>query len=148
VAIEADLRTVLLTYSALTALVGTRIHPDVLPQQSDEEDNSETLPAVVIDVMDETPQNTLDGGDGMVVANVGVRCFALTKALARQVAEAIRVNGTDPGTGLAAHTGYADGGFDGIHIRTEFDVHPLDDGQDRVFYEVSGMYQLTFSQTT
>lgn len=138
----------LLTYSALTALVGTRIYPDVLPQQSDEEDQSETLPAVVIDVMDETPQNSLDGGDGMVVSNIGVRCFALTKALARQVAEAVRVNGTDPGTGLASHTDYASGGFDAIHTTTEFDVHPLDNGGDDVFYEVSGIYQVTFPQTT
>lgn len=147
-AIETDLRTVLLTYTALTALVGTRIYPDVLPQQSDDEDQSETLPAVVIDVMNETPQNSLDGGDGMVVANIGVRCFALKKSVARQVAEAVRVNGTQPGTGLASHTEYAGGGFDAIHETTEFDVHPVGNGADDVFYEVSGIYQVTFPQTT
>lgn len=155
--IEENLRTQLLTFTAVTALVSDRIYPDVVPQLTDADRETMELegvylrPTIVIDMIEEEPQNTLDGGDGMVIATIAVRCMAQTKKVARQVAEAVRVNGTNPGTGLAGFAGLYDvtkQPFSAIHARNEFYAEPWEDGGDEWLFEVRAIYQVTFNQTT
>jgi hypothetical protein len=159
VAVEELIRTQLLRFSAVTALVEDRIYPDVVPQLTDAEAREMKAqaiylrPTIVIDMLEETPQNTLDGGDGMVVASVSIRCIAQTKKVARQLAEAVRVNGTDPGTGLAGFNGLTDiddekEEVSAIHLRNMFDAMQWEDGGDEWVFEVAAIYEITYYQVT
>lgn len=158
-AVEELIRTQLLRFDAVTDLVDARIYPDVVPQLTDAESRDMKAqaiylrPTIVIDMIEETPQNTLDGGDGMVIAAVSVRCIAQTKKVARQLAEAVRVNGTDPGTGLAGFNGLTDldderEEFSAIHMRNVFDAMQWEDGGDEWVYEVASLYEITYYQVT
>lgn len=103
--LEEEIRTALLTMSAVTALVGTgadaHIRPDV-PDAKDPRDGE----LILVEVDNEPSENTLDGCSGWVQSDVTLVCRAPTKEKARALAEAVCDNGTSPGTGMA---GYSDG---------------------------------------
>lgn len=143
--IEADLRTYLLTLGTVTTLVGEgglgRIRPDRLHE-------GETLPAVIMQVDNERPLNTLDGKGGRVYADVTLICRAQEKEDARTLAEAIRVNGTDPGTGLAGYNGAAgDSTIDAWLEDQNTSFTPAADGSDQGFYDVFCNYVITYAET-
>lgn len=142
--IEESLRTYLLTLEAVTALVGTgdsaRIRPDRLHQDED-------LPAVVIEVDYEDHLNDLDGKGGLVYADVNVKCRAETKAVSRQLAEAIRTNDTDPGTGLAGYTGTAGDQTIGAVLEDETTgFRPAGDGSDRGYYDTDMSFMISYNE--
>jgi hypothetical protein len=146
--VEADIRTLLLTLSAVTDLVGTgdaaRIRPDKLDQADDD-----SLQAIIVEVDSEEPALGLDGKGGRVYADVTLRCRARQKSQARAVADAVRTNGTDPGTGLAGYNGTVNGHtLDAWLEDTQTSFTPADDGSDEGFYDVFCSYRLTFEETT
>jgi hypothetical protein len=148
VPIEAALRTFLLTLDAVTAWVGTgdtaRIRPDKL-----EEDDDETEEHVILEVDNEEPQNDLTGKGGLVYADLTVRCRAATKSAARALAEAVRTNNTDPGTGLAGYHGTAGGlTFDAVLEDQVVSFTPAGEGSDRGYYDVHCNYKLSCAETT
>lgn len=95
------LRVVLLADAAVTAAIGTRLHPSKLPQ-------SPALPAVVYAVVSEVPVHTLDGaGYQLAGARVQFDCYGVSYAAARGAWSAIEVvlrtlAKTKPGAGLEA----------------------------------------------
>lgn len=144
--VEELLRTLLLTFTPVTALTGTggaaRIRPDRL-HQSDDPD----LPAIIMQVDAETPTNRLDGLGGRRFIDVTLVCRARTKAAARTLAEAVRLNGTDPGTGL--------GGFKGTVSGTLLDAwledrtlafNPKREGSDEGTYDLFENYVVSFAE--
>ena len=141
--IEEYLRQLLLTFSAVTALVGTRIRPDTLGQQ-------DSLPAIIVDVREIVPQNTLDGEGGLARATVHIEAVSTLKAEARAVMEAVRVNGTEPGTGLAGFSGAAgDGSIDAAVLdATQMEYRPFEEGGDSGWHIVRGVYSIWYQETT
>ena len=67
----------------MTALVATRVFPDVAPQDAD-------LPLLVVTVIDDVPASTLNGHVGATLSNarVQVDAYAKTRAEAAAVAAA------------------------------------------------------------
>lgn len=123
--IEDDLITALKSMAAVTAIVGSgaaaRIYADHFPQGID-------LPAILLEVDTPNHSNTLDGRGGLVFANLTLTCRATTKRGSRGLAEAVRVNGEEPGSGLA---GYAGDAFDAVLQSTAAAyVHRSDAGDD------------------
>ncbi len=146
--IEAALRALLLTYSGVTDLVGTggaaRIRPDRLHEGDDEEQ-----PAVIIEVLDEDPENDLMGIGGLVYADVTIKCRAREKEDSRALAEAIRLNGTDPGTGLAGFEGTAGTlPIGAVLHRVSTKFIKDDDGSDEGFYDTDCLYEISYSEVT
>lgn len=150
-AIEADIRAFLLTLDEVTAIVGERIYPDVVPQltkEQREEYQAEGIimrPYIVIDMVEERPQNTLEGRDGLVMAVVDIRCLATTKKVARELSEAVRINGENPGTGLA---GYSGDEFEATLTANFFDAHQITEGGDDWAFEVTARYDVSYQQTS
>lgn len=146
-AIEADIRSALLTMNAVTAIVGTgssaRIRPDRL-----HEDDDDSLAWIVIEIDDERRENDLQGQGGLIFASVNILCRAKTKAAARALAEAVRVNGTNPGTGLAGYGGGSGATFDSYLESTATSYTPADDGSDQGFYDVNMQFTVIDSETT
>ena len=95
--IERELRDALLSMSAVTTIVGTRVWCEWF--------RTDVLPAVVFEIDDETQQNAVSGKGSLILADVNIICRANTRAKSRELAEAVRTNGTSPGTGLAGWYG-------------------------------------------
>lgn len=143
--IEESLRTYLLTLTALTGIsgIGTGDAAPIRPDRLHETDDDI---GVIIEV-DEDKLNDLTGRGGRVMADVNLVCRARTKEVSRQIAEAIRLNGTDPGTGLAGYTGAA--GSQTIDawledMQTGFVKD--EDGSDQGFYDTNCSYVITFTE--
>lgn len=95
--IHEALRTRLTTVSAVTALVSTRVYPNVLPQNP-------TLPAVVYQRIDERRETAMGSDPGVVRARVQVSAWAATFTAARGIGEEVRkalqrYRGTPAGSG-------------------------------------------------
>lgn len=140
--LESDLIAALRAMSAVTALVGSsaaaRIEPDVWGENV-------TYPAILIEVDGETPANSLDGKGGLVFAEVTVTCRATTRIASRALAEAVRVNGTNPGTGLAGYVGSA------FHAWLDDAVTatvPYGEGSDQHYYDTVQTYTVAYTETT
>ena len=80
---KADLVTYLKTDAALAAIVGTRIHPDVLPQK-------EQLPALVYQIIYTDRGSTLKNTDGLPVAHVQLTAYTNLVSEAESIKERIR----------------------------------------------------------
>lgn len=146
--VEADLRTFLLTLGTVTSKVGegdaARIRPDVLAQGDDE-----TKPAIIIEVDSERPTNTLRGTGGRIYADVTLRCRAREKEDARALAEAVRVNGANPGTGMAGMTQTINGTvYDAVLEDKQTSKTPVAEGSDEFYYDVFCNYTVTWLETT
>lgn len=139
--IESDIRAALLTMDAVTALVGSgasaRIYPDSWPETA-------TWPAVLIELDIEEPANTLDGKGGLVFADVTITSRATTRLGSRALAEAIRVNGTNPGTGLAGYSGE----FKSVLDATETADVPYEEASDQYHYDTLQTYFVSWPETT
>ena len=82
--IGVGLRTYLLTKTAITDLVGTRVYPSVLPQNAE-------VPAIVYDVMGGSPDDVLSGSSGSYRAVVDVECISENHITSNDIAEQIRL---------------------------------------------------------
>lgn len=134
------IRAKLLTLGAVTAITST-IRPDELMQ-------GDRLPAIIISVDEEEPQNDLDGHGGLVDATVTISAIDSNPTRARLLAEAIRINGTNPGTGLAGFSGTAGSlEIDAILNRKSSGFVPLGDGSEDGYFSVDSIYTVWYSET-
>lgn len=83
--LEADLFAAITASGDVTALVATRVFPDVAPQDA-------ALPLMVVTVIDDVPASTLNGNVGATLSNarVQVDAYAKTRAEAAAVAAAVK----------------------------------------------------------
>lgn len=144
--IEGDLRTALLAMNAVTALVGTGDSARIRPYKLEESDDPEEE-HIIIEVDDEDHLNALDAKGGRIMATVNISCRAMTIAEARALAEAVRMNGTSPGTGLGPYGG-SGAAFDSWLDSEAVSVLSFDDGSDRAWYTVEQSYTVTATETT
>ena len=142
-----SLRVALLAMAAVDSLIesdGSRIRPR-LPQDL-------AIPAggVVIIELDgnDGRTNDLQGRGGLPYHDVNILVRAPQGEDARALAEAIRVNGTDPGTGLA---GYSDTPIDVLIDATLASTTgptevTRDDGSARPFWDVNMLFEVSHNE--
>ena len=108
VGIGQDIIAVLRGLSAVTALVGSgtsaRIYEDNAPRET-------TAAHIIVEVDGDRSLNDLTGKGGLRISDVNLICRSASRVGADALAEAVRTNGTNPGTGLA---GYAGATFDSV----------------------------------
>ena len=80
------LRTRLLSYSGISSLIGTRLYPSALLQDC-------TLPAVVFTKLRTTREHVVGDVTKLAHALYQIDCYALTKDVADDVANAIETSG-------------------------------------------------------
>lgn len=83
--IGSAIRHRLVNDATVSALVATRVYPQVLPQ-------SPTLPAVVYNVLSDTPSDDISGNAGLFKAEIQFDCFATTQLAAEALDEKIRLS--------------------------------------------------------
>ncbi len=97
-----DIIAVLRGLSAVTALVGAgtsaRVYEDNAPRET-------TAAHIIVEVDNDRSLNDITGKGGMRIGNVNLICRSASRVGADALAEAVRNNGTTPGTGLAGYTG-------------------------------------------
>lgn len=127
--IEQQIRELLLTYGAVTAIVGegsaARIRPDDLAE-------GDALPAIIIQVENEDHEHTLDATAGFANTTVKVICRAVQRQKSRDLADAVKTNGTDPSTGL---DNFSCASFDGFCDSTSTHTTDAEDGSDDYWYD-------------
>ena len=101
-AIGEALRTKLLSYQAVTALIGQRMYPDALVEGA-------TLPAVVYYVTSTQRDHMLSGVGKSAHARVTLECYAVTRTTCNAIEKAIRETGIDSFRGVVSN--YS---FDGV----------------------------------
>lgn len=140
--LHIGLKGLLLTKSAVTDLVGTRIRFDQLSDK-------DILPAIVIDVQGEENETDLSGAGGLITATVEIRAIATTKKQAADIAEAIRTNGTDPGTGLQGYTGPAvDADIRAAWLdNRDYEFVDAGDGKDFGYQICASVYRIQFVES-
>lgn len=80
---EAELKAHLQSDSAISAMVGERIHPLILPERSE-------FPAITYTLVFGEPQNSLDGfTSGLRRISVQIDCWSRTFDRTKSVAEAV-----------------------------------------------------------
>lgn len=82
--IGATIRGILVADSDVSAVVSTRIHSDILPQNP-------TLPAITYHVVITTGGETLSGVQPLFKARIQVNCHAVTRGAANSLAEKVRL---------------------------------------------------------
>lgn len=126
-AIGEALRSKLLSYSAVTALIGQRMYPDALLQ-------SATLPAAVYYVISTQRDHHLSGLGKSAHARFTFECYALTRTAASSISKAIRETGIDSFRGVV--DGYTFCGID-FDSGDEYMQEPPTDGGQEHRYLVS-----------
>lgn len=81
---ESSLYAILSTAAGVTALVGARIYPDVVPDQ-------QAVPYIGYERVASTPAATLDGHVLAERVDIVIACWANTRVQASQIADAVRV---------------------------------------------------------
>lgn len=141
--LHAAIRTALLSMNAVTALAGSGAAARIRPDQFAKTDGSATTPAILVEIDDEESQTDLDGRGGLVIADVTLTCRAHTKAAAYALKEAVRVNGTNPGTGLAGYSG----AFDAWLEDTAYAAVPKGDASDDHWHDAVMSFRLVATET-
>ena len=114
---EEDFRAILLADSGVSALVASRVNWGAHPQ-------GQPLPAVVLHVISDNDEPTLEAPDGLTQGRVQADCYADTIGGAVGLGRAVR----------AALNGHKGGGFQGIfHAATRTGREGGGDA-DRPFY--------------
>jgi hypothetical protein len=101
-AIGEALRTKLLSYQTVSALIGQRMYPDALVEGA-------TLPAVVYYVTSTQRDHMLSGVGKSAHARVTLECYAVTRTTCNAIEKAIRETGIDSFRGVVSN--YS---FDGV----------------------------------
>ena len=144
--IEDEIRTVLLTLSAVTAYTGSDSDTARIRSYKLDESDDKTEEHIIIEVDAETRENDLDGLAGLPLCDVNISCRAKTRTLANALSEAVRVNGTDLGTGLAGYGGSGTA-FDSWLMDETPSVLRWDDGSDRKWHTVEMHFRVQYTET-
>lgn len=105
-AIESTIYSRLSGFAGLTALVGTRIYPMILPQGA-------TYPAVTYQRIATAPRDScMSEDDGIVRANIQVTAWSETFTNAKAIVDQVR----------AALQRYTVAGIQGIYVIAEYDL--------------------------
>lgn len=126
-AIGEALRTKLLSYNAVSTLIGQRMYPDALVQGA-------TLPAVVYYVISTQRDHHLDGLGKSAHARFTLECYALTRTAASAISKAIRETGIDAFRGVVSNHTFCGIDFDS---GDEYMQEPPTDGNQEHRYLVS-----------
>lgn len=137
---KSDLRSFLLTLTAVTNLVDSRIRPD----QRDEADGE--ADCIVIEIPNGEQFNDLDGIGGLVQLDVLIRCISHDVTTSEAIAEAVRLNGTNPGSGLDGYTGVAGLGLITQANRENFSTDAIfdEEGQPTGEHEHAASYSVWY----
>lgn len=100
-----NIRSLLLLWSDLTAIVGERIRPNGFHSTDG------NLPAVMMELPDGRQMNTLDRSEAIVDATITLTTRAPLASEAADIAAIIRSRNTTPSTGLDGYSGSAGTGF-------------------------------------
>ncbi len=141
-ALEGDIRTALLTLSAVTALVGTGAAARIRPYKLEQSDDW-TAASIVVEVDNRDHLNDLSGTSARAMVDVNLSCRAMTRSAANALAAAVRLNGTDPGTGLHGYDGAAFSSW--LEDDTASILH-FDDGSDRDWQTVEMSFKMTHAE--
>jgi hypothetical protein len=136
-----DIKTALLGMDAVTAIFGTDDPKKVPIWNSWERVNQ--YPCIVMEIDREAEHNYLETGKGdLVAADATITCRANTHDQSDALQEAVRSNGTTPGTGLA---GYA-GTFDATLEETVHAEVPKPDGSTAYWYDHVMSFHLEWTE--
>lgn len=105
--------TYLQTVTAVTALVSTRIRPDVL-------DPKETLPAIVLSEISSIPDQSLGGSVGGGQARIQADCYAIKPSDAVELRQQVRLAMINHGSNKGRHTALGSEVATGITVGTMF----------------------------
>lgn len=140
--LSQSIRDVLVTFSAVTALVPAKyIRPDERMQ-------TDPSPGITIEVVKKLYDNDLSGQTTLVGGTFLISSCSGKKIEAEAIAEAVRSNGTVPGTGLAGcsiTTG--DLPFQAMLTQDTYDYMPIKDGSNTGWFLVDSLYSFTCNQT-
>jgi len=139
----ADLRTYLLSKSSITNLVGTRVFPDYIPQKNS------TYPAIVYQIISDTPEHTLAGAAGYTGTRVQLDVYAATSLVRAQVVEALRnvLQGFPPTSTLTMGT--TDSLVSSVRYANSFDIYePPQDSSDTGLFRNSTDYWFRLKRTS
>jgi len=125
-AIGEALRTKLLSYAAVSTLIGQRMYPDALVQNA-------TMPAVVYYVTSTERESHLQGLSKLAHARFTIECYALTRTTASAISRAIRDTGIDIFRGVVSSHTFCGIKFGGDQYMQE----PPTDGNQEHRYIVS-----------
>lgn len=134
------IRTFLVAKAAVTALVSTRIYPDVLPQAY----SVQTGGALTYTVISTTHDHLINGLSGIARSRIEFAAYSGTRSGANAIAEAVRASG------LAGTLGTVGGVFlesvliaDGIQT---FEESPTDGSQEHRYVTVFD-YLIAYQET-
>lgn len=142
--LEGDIRTALLSMSAVTAIVGTGDSARIRSYKLENIDDR-TEENLIIAVDSQPRQNTLAGEEALITATVTISCRATTLALARALAAAVKTNGTTPGTGLAWYGGSGTAFHSWLEDETPSLVRWSDDS-NRVWHSIEQSYAVQYTE--
>ena len=144
--IEGDVRTALAAMAAVADYNGSAAADEMVIRYGYlEEDDEPTDPHIVIDIDTDTPQNDLDGTGGLRYADLTLTCRAMTMAHSKALAEAVRTNGTDPGTGMAGY-GTAATVFQAVLEDEVRSTEPFDDNSGRMWHVTIQSYTVSYGE--
>jgi hypothetical protein len=142
--IQEAVRAWLLTRTAVTAITST-IRVDALDQR-DKPDVTACI-LMTVDRKEYDTQNT-DGKSDLVQATMMISAISGGRDSSEALAEAIRINGTDPGTGLMGSRVRSGGlNFDAMLESQDFGYIQNIDGSDSGLFSVDSQYTVFYYQT-
>lgn len=134
-AILQSIRTRLLSQTAVTDIVGTRIHPQWRPQDG-------ALAAITLQRISEDHVHNLEGGAGLARPRIQVDCWSSKYSEAQSLGEAVR-------EALQGFTGTVDSVT--IHsclLDNRADLfEPPKDGSDKGIYHIALDFQLIYGES-
>ena len=127
---EEGLFTYLSTHAGLSALVGTKIYPQVIQQDT-------TLPAVTYNLISKNRrQSTIGGNYGLVSPIYEFRCYATTYSQAKNIGEQIKSALLNYSGAIGSYT------VQGCFYVSEFDGY---DSETKEFY-VSQEFEFYYTE--
>ena len=147
-ALEDALYSVVSGLSAVQTLLGSS-NPIVRPFKFEEGDNLAVAGGILITPVNADHKDTLDERGGGVSAIVKIRSVAEKAKQARALSEAVRSNGTNPGTGLVDYSGTTSGFVvQAVTLNTEeYDFVPYGDDSDEGLFIFDYLYQVDYFET-
>jgi hypothetical protein len=135
-----NIRSLLLLWSDLTAIVGERIRPNGFHSTDGD------LPAVMMELPDGRQMNTLDRSEAIIDATLTLTTRAPLASDAASIAAIIRSRNTTPSTGLDGYSGSAGTGIIKSCERMSFEtgIEVDDDGTETGNHLHVQVFQILF----